>query len=159
MPAEIIANCWKSCDLTGSEAVECGDGDTLVASDTAALDAVLTNLPNSQRRMSISNILNADDGDFLEIFSEEELAQNAARELQGNHVGNTHATGDSGDEVGVSLPMQEQIMAVKKCLLVAEFQQTLDLQLLYHLRILLRALRRQSVSGLRQTTLSFFFSA
>lgn len=55
IPAEIISNCCKSCDSSGSEAVECGDGDTFVALGASSLYSFLNNLPNIQRRMSIIN--------------------------------------------------------------------------------------------------------
>lgn len=44
------------------------DGDAFVASDIVALEAVLSNLMKCQRKISVSNILNADDTDLLELF-------------------------------------------------------------------------------------------
>lgn len=52
-----------------------------MALDTDSLDAVLNDLQDIQKRMSFSNLLNAEDGDFIEIFSDEEVAQNDTREL------------------------------------------------------------------------------
>lgn len=159
MPSSIVANCWKSCGLFGAETLGRNDGSDAVASDTAALQSVITNLVGSQRRISISNLLNADDTDFLETFSEDSLAHNVIQELQGDCASTVDDSVDADGEEGSSIPLQEQLEAVKTCLLVAECQEKLNLQLVHHLRTLLRALRRQKASGMRQSTLEGFFRA
>lgn len=53
------------CDLFSFAAQQSGNAETLVASDSAALQSVRLNLPSYERQLSIKNLLNADDDDFL----------------------------------------------------------------------------------------------
>lgn len=51
------------------------------------------------------------------------------------------------------------LKSVRICSSVAESQETLDLKLSHHLRTMLRALKREEVYNMRQTTLDSFFRA
>lgn len=50
------------------------NGVVMLALDTAALQSALFNLPSIERQLSNSNLLNADDGAFLEQLDESDLA-------------------------------------------------------------------------------------
>lgn len=157
MPIDIIVNCWSVCGLLDSTRMESENRESLVASDITALKSVLSSLPNNERRMSINKLLDADEKDFLEPFDESHLAQNIVQELQGETTGDTDDVEDSARGRGALLSLQEQVRTIQSSILIAECQETLDLQLVHHLRLLLCSLRSQTVSGMRQTTLNEFF--
>lgn len=68
IPDEIKANCGKASGVSSSATVKCGIGDALMVADSAAFEAVLTNLPSGQKWMPIDNLLKPDNGDCLKLL-------------------------------------------------------------------------------------------
>lgn len=89
-----------------------------------------------QRRISTSNLFNAEDRDFLELFNKFVLPQSIIKELRAESIDNADAS-DTDDDGLHSIPLQKQIEVVRTCLVAVYCQGTLDLQLFYHLITLL----------------------
>lgn len=95
--------------------------------------------------------MNAAADKVFEPFDELKLAQIVVQKLEIDVEEVTEGLKDR-TSAGCQLFSQEQIRTVQNSLLMAECQQT-QLQLVHHLRRLLRDLRHQTVSGMRQTTI------
>lgn len=103
MAADALSSCsklWNASGLLDPLVVAGSEADAVAQEITVALKTVLNGLVSKQRRMSISNLLNADGADYLKPSSEAALAQNIVLGLQGE-VKVNEISRDAGNYNGV----------------------------------------------------------
>lgn len=157
IPGTVIRNCWKSCGLLvntdfNSSGVYLND----VEEENNILKGVVSELVGTRRMVSIADLLNSDDADVLEEVHDEDLARNVVRNL-GVGKDDGGELDDSEEGAEPLMPPAKQVEAIKAAIQIIEAQPEVHLQAQQQLQCILRALKKNTVQGLRQSRIHSYF--
>lgn len=130
------------------------EASALEQNETSDLEDLMTNLVRMRERMSVSNLLIADDADIWEELDHDDMVSNTATEITEGQCDST----DEVDSVEPVLSSTEKINSIVRVMRVNELQETIDVDLQRTLSALLRKVRQESTAGLRQARIDAFFS-
>ncbi|PXF48371.1 Tigger transposable element-derived protein 6 [Gracilariopsis chorda] len=158
LPVSIIENCFVASGLiefTGNDEESNRNLNTAVKGENEALENVMERVARVHTRMSIPNILNADDSDILEEIQEDDMAEMIVQDIMGALASPER---DEDDEPPLlQLSESESIKAIGVVMQLNEGQPETNLRLQQELRALLRLQSRQSTNQMRETNIDSFF--
>lgn len=143
LPSDITENCWQKCSMLGHPSSERTPVSVSVSLEGVELTEESSNLTGVQSSMFASSLLNTNDNEILESLNISDVSELDVQDF--NEF--VEASGDSEvfGTAKASMACKEQVTAIRTCLRVVKCQETIYLQLIYHLRTLPRLWKHQSV--------------
>lgn len=113
VPASVFVHCWVSIGLLGAKGPTAGSDqyNEAVRAETVGLSGVVEQLVKARCRISIYNIINADDTDVLEYITNAATADSVVS--SGNFEGGYGYGADSARSPEPSLPLHQQMKAIR----------------------------------------------
>lgn len=156
VPASVFVHCWASTGLLGAQGpIEASNNYCeAVDAENVGLRGVVEQLVSARCRMSINNLINADDTDVTEDITDEAMSDSVVSSLnfEDGHVGGADSVGSPEP----SLPLRQQMEAIRVVMRTNELDE-FNLRLHRDLSRLLRSLKLRIYSGQRQSTIKSFF--
>lgn len=155
VPSDVIINCWLTCGVMGRQEVLDVVASEVEDEETENLERTIGGLVGTAHRVSVQDLLNGDDSDYLEELPDADLAKAVVKDIQSSHEDVNNGSDD--DEERIKIPFVQQSEILTRAIEVCEDQEIVDLHLIRKLRSLRHSQRRNAVLSMQQSTIDTFF--
>lgn len=155
VPQDAIVNCWLAAGIISGEEHSDVEASGIDAEESVNLQETISALVGTAYRISVQNVLNSDDNDYLEDLTDSDVARAVAEEIQSSHEDVDSGSDEEEGNNPVNVVEQEQILT--KAIKICEDEHAIDVVLIRKLRSLRRAKRQSRVQSMPQSTIDAFF--